>query len=251
MGLTMSKKLVLAALLCCFSCFHSGAQDSSWYYANTLTDYATADLVCLVRVGETKMLDTIGGYSVQEVSFEPLLFYKGTGRPKKFRAWLESHEPVWKPGTVRGYYLLKGKTDPAQISGPAGEMYYWLENAGFVATDTPFIARLSDTGHFKQMVAQYILPEIAGSWAKVTLVKLHGDKNEDYYGALNAEIRLEADVPALHLPKGRTIPVTIWSDAYMDQRSLSSRFQKKGIWEVVLYREEGQLNMKTVFMLEQ
>lgn len=250
MGLTMSKKLVLATLLFLCFCFRSGAQeqDSTWYYANTLTDYATADLVCLVRVGETKVLDTTGGYSIQEVSFEPLQFYKGASRPKKFRAWLESHEPVWKAGTVRGYYLLKGEQDPAHKS--EGEMYYWLENAGFAATDTSFIAPLSDTTHFKKMVAQYILPEIAGSWAKVTLVKLNGDKNEDY-GAMDAHIRLEEEVPALHLQKGRTIPITIWRDAYMDQQELIARFQKKGAWDVVLYREDGKLNLKTVFMLAQ
>lgn len=252
MVLTMYRRLVLAVLLCLSFSFRSGAQeqDSTWYYANTLTDYATADLVCLVRVGETKILDTTGGYSIQEVSFEPIRFYKGASPTRKFRAWLESHEVVWKAGTVRGYYLLKGEPDPAHKSDQDSQSYYWLENAGFAVTDTPFIAMLADTGHLKQMIAQYILPEIAGSWAKVTLVKLHEDKNEDY-GALNADIRLEADVPALHLEKGRTIPVTIWREAYRNQQELVARFQKKGTWEVVLYREEGQLNMKTLFMQEQ
>lgn len=243
MGLTMSKKLVLIALLCYSCCLRSVAQDSTWYYANTLTDYATADLAGLLRVVATDILDTTGGYSVQEVSFEPLIFYKGAGRPKKFRAWLESHEPVWKAGTIHGYYLIQDKQEPGS------DMYYWLENAGFTLSDTAFIAKLADTGHFKKMVAQYILSEIAGSWAKVTLLQLGGDKNEAY-GPMDASIRLEEAVPALHLQKGQSISVRIWNDAYIDKQALISRFHKKETWEVVLYREDGQLNMKTIFMLE-
>lgn len=251
MELMMFKKAVLAATIFILSGFRSGAQDkdSTWYYANNLTDYATADLVCLVRVGDTKILDTTGGYTIQEVAFEPLKFYKGKTQQRTFRAWLESHEAVWKPGTVYGYYLLNGAADPASMPGRESEMFYWLENAGFATKDTSWLAQLSDTVYLKEMVRQYILPDIGGSWAKVTLVGIDSTQKED--GPVTATIRLEDDVPALQLQKGTKVPVTIWRDAYMKPKVLSSRFQQQGTWEVILTREEGRLHMETAFMLEQ
>lgn len=252
MGLTMFNKLALVASVFILSGFRSDAQDkdSTWYYANNLSDYATADLVCLVSVGETKIVDTIGAYTVQEVSFEPLKFYKGQTGQRKFRAWLESHEVVWKTGTIRGYYLLKGSLDTVAYGDRGSESYYWLENAGFAAKDTSWLAKLSKPAYLKEMVRQYILPDIAGSWAKVTLIGIDSTQNEDY-GAVSATIRLEADVPALRLQKGNKVPVTIWRDAYMQPEVLNARFQKQGTWEVILTREEGRLQMKTAFMLEQ
>ncbi|RYD99933.1 MAG: hypothetical protein EOP54_01995 [Sphingobacteriales bacterium] len=243
----MSEKQLLAGLLCLLSfCSRAQEKDSTWYYANTLTDYTTADLVGLVRVGDTKILDTIGGYTIQEVSFEPIKFYKGKTEQRKFRAWLESHEVVWKAGTTHGYYLLKGTEDTADQES---ETYYWLENAGFAMKDTALLTKISDTGPFKQMVAQYILPDIKGCWAKVTLVELSREQHEPY-GPITATIRLEEEVPALQLKKGSSVSVTIWQDAYPDPKILSARFQKKGTWEVILYREEDILVMKTAFMLE-
>ena len=250
MGLTTFRKMLLTGLLLLF-CFLSraeGDKDSTWYYANNLNDYATADLACLVRVGETKMIDTIGGYTVQEVAFEPVKFYKGQTKIRKFRAWLESHEVVWKAGTIRGYYLLKGNMDTAN-KGDRGENYYWLENAGFALKDTTLLNEMSDTAGFKQMVGQYILPGIGGNWAKVKLEQVTGKRNESY-GAVTATILLEEEVPALKLKKGSMVPVTIWRDAYTGHEDLVARFQKKGTWQVVLYKEKGILNMDTVFMLE-
>ncbi|MBL7706367.1 MAG: hypothetical protein JNM21_12560 [Taibaiella sp.] len=251
MELMMFKRVAFAATVFILSGFRAGAQDkdSTWYYANNLSDYATADLVCLVRVGNTKILDTTGGYTMQEVSFEPLKFYKGSTGQRKFRAWLESHDVAWKPGTIHGYYLLKGTADPAYMPGQEGEMFYWLENAGFTAKDTFWLAKLSDTAYFKKMVTQYILPDMAGSWAKVSLIGI--DSSEKENGPVTATIRLEADVPALQLQKGNEVPVTIWRDAYMEPKALNSRFQQQGAWEVILTREEGRLQMKTAFMLEQ
>lgn len=251
MELMMFKKVALAATVFILSGFRSGAQDkdSTWYYANNLTDYATADLVCLVRVVDTKILDTTGGYTMQEVAFEPLKFYKGQTGQRKFRAWLESHDVVWKSGTIHGYYLLNGAPDPAYMSGQESKMFYWLENAGFTTKDTSWLAKLSDRVYLKEMVTQNILPDIGGSWAKVSLLGIDSTSNED--GPVTATIRLEADVPALQLKKGNKVPVTIWRDAYMQPKVLSSRFQQQGMWEVILTREEGLLQMKTVFMLEQ
>ncbi len=252
MGLTMFKKVAWAASVFVLSCLRSGAQDkdSTWYYANNLTDYATADLVCLVRVGDTRILDTTGGYTIQEVAFEPLKFYKGKTRQRKFRAWLESHEVVWKPGTVYGYYLLKGAPDTASRSEQESEMLYWLENAGFTAKDTSWLAQLSDTAYLKEMATQYILPDIAGSWAKVTLIGID-QMEEETAGPVNATVRLEEAVPAFNLEKGSKVPVIIWRDAYINPKVLSSRFQQQGTWEVILTREEGRLHMKTALMLEQ
>lgn len=249
MGLTTFRKILLAGLLL-LSCLLSRAQDnkdSAWYYANNLTDYATADLVCLVRVGDTKILDTIGGYTIQEVSFEPIKFYKGKTDTKKFRAWLENHATVWKPGTVQGFYLLKGDQATIDKKDHKGEMYYWLENAGFKITDTPFIARMADKDHFKKMVSEYILPDLAGSWASVKFLELIGEEEADH-GAMEAKLRLEDEVPSLNLLKGQVITVNIWKDPYLKKTTFISRLQQRIVWEVILYQEEGQLNMKTEFM---
>lgn len=253
MGLTMSEKILLAGLLCLLSCFHSQAQedkdDSTWYYANNLNDYAVADLACLVRVGDTKIIDTIGGYTIQEVSFEPVTFYKGKTDRKKFRAWLESHEVVWKAGTLQGYYLLKENRDTLTQEHPGTDNYYWLENAGFTLKDTALLHTMKDPARLKQMISQYILPGIGGSWAKVKLEELTGADHESY-GPVTAHILLEEAVPALKLKKGSRVPVTIWSAAYTRHEDLLARFREKGTWEVILYRENGIMHMQPTFMLE-
>jgi len=252
MGLMMFRKMLLAGLLL-LSGLLSRAQDnkdSTWYYANSLSDYATADLVGLVRVGETKILDTTGGYTVQEVNFEPIKFYKGKTDQRKFRAWLENHHVVWQPGTIHGFYLLKGEKDTPDSKGNGAELFYWLENAGFAVKDTAWLAKIADTAYLKKMVSRYILPDIGGSWAKVTLINIDQKQNEAA-GPVNATIRMEEAVPALNLQKGSTVPVIIWPDAYRNPAELRARFQKKGTWQVILTREEGLLHMKTTFMLEQ
>ncbi len=250
MVLTMCRKILLSVWLL-LSGFLSKAQeanDSTWYYANHLTNYATADLVCLVRVGHTEVRDTMGAYTIQEVAFEPIACYKGKTEQRKFRAWLENHAIVWQPGTVMGLYLLEDKQVAVNKSGKEKERYYWLENSGFTIADTPFIAAISAPGYFKKMAAQYILPEISGTWAKAKLVNLKAGDN-DGYSSPEARIRLEQDVPALRLRSGQVITVSLWNDPYIQPEELAARFREQGIWEVVLCKEGDQIQMPIRFML--
>lgn len=251
MVLKTYKQRCLLFLCCLIAALQAPAQDSNWYYANNLTDYATADLVCLVRVGETKILDTIGSYTIQEVAFEPIQYYKGQTRQRTFRAWLESHQPVWQAGTLRGYYLLRGKPDSAEPVQAGKESYYWLENAGFALKDTPFIVSLGDKATFKKIMAQYFFSETAGGWAKVTFLDPLPVAIKDNPFGMKATLRMERDVPALKLKKGQVVTVSVRNNPYAAEEAFQEQVKKNRSRELALFLEEGELTLKTEFILPQ
>lgn len=237
-------------LLCLVAALYVRAQDSSWYYRNNVIDFATADIVCLVNVGETRILDTIGGYTVQEVAFEPVKFYKGKTQQRTFRAWLENHEVVWKPGTTRGFYFLNGENDSSYKADPGIVHHYWLENAGFTLNDTSFIASLTDTGRFKQLALAAYNPDVLAAWAKVNFLELLPSGDVEYSDR-EALIQLKEAVPVLKLEKGQTIKVLVHRSAYKSAAKFLEQVNKTRNWDLLLFWENGRLELKTEFMLEQ
>lgn len=246
----MYSRCLTLLLLCLAPALYAGAQDSSWYYRNHVIDFATADVVCLVKVGETRILDTIGGYTVQEVAFEPVRFYKGKTQQRTFRAWLENHEVVWKPGTIRGYYLLNGENDSSYKADPGVVSHYWLENAGFTPNDTSFIASLSDTVRFKQLALAAYKPDLLAAWAKVSFLELIPSDDAEYSDR-EALMQLKEAVPALKLKKGQTIKVLVQRSAYKSAAKFLEQMNKTRNWDLLLFWENGRLGLKTEFMLEQ
>jgi len=122
-------------------------------------DFNCVDVVALLQIERCTILDTIGGYTLQEVKGKMIRCYKGcTPMPQAthitYRAGVETQQQWLRTGDTMGVFLLAGKDS-------TGITYGWLENSGFDVTDTSFIRSITHEDTLYHKLAERLLDTAA------------------------------------------------------------------------------------------